>query len=164
MKRRVKMEAYKVALRNFAKRDEGFVFSSFVMKDCGASVEYRIGCWSDAPQFLLKRGFGLCCFEIEKQAIDFAFSEYSRDKTDCGWVVLKVECEDKIAILPQGHIWRFLHGIDVGYSRQRLVSSIDRGKFDSSGWPMGTLMFGRVKPIEVVHGPTIESAEDEVEK
>lgn len=106
---------------------------SFIIFNSKAEVQYQIGEWAEAPDWLAKKGYGLFVFDSLKNAMDFLgkLGDPSRSKM---W---RCEIEGRYEKLPPNLT---LDGINRGV----LVPA------EFKDFPKGTVMAKRVKLIRQI--------------
>jgi len=125
------MKAYKV----FLVGRRGWRCGPVLMSVCArgeATVYYARGQWSEAPDWLWKEGYGLCCFETEEKAKDY-FNSVPYNYSEL-W---EVEVEEIKKELPPA--------MDL--------IALESKKFQTAvedGWAEGTIMARRVKLIRQI--------------
>ncbi len=106
---------------------------SFIVFNSKAEVQYQIGEWVEAPEWLAKRGYGLFVFDGLKNAREFAreFADLSRTKM---W---RCKIEGKYKKLPPNL------SVD-GINRGIIVPA------EAKDFPKGAVMAKRVKLIRQI--------------
>ncbi len=110
------------------KERSGALISIYV--DGKAKVEYKIGEFVEAPDWLAKEGYHLLVFDNLKDALTFYEEDVSLQLFEC-------ECKDEVELKE----YLSTSFLEIGCLRSLTIIF---------GWPEGTRMFKRVKLIKRV--------------
>lgn len=133
------MKAYK-AYKVFWIGRRGWKSGPVLMSVCArgeATVYYARGQWSEAPDWLWERGYGLCCFEIEEKAKEY-FNSVREITAPYNYSELwEVEAEEIKKELPPA--------MDlIALESKKFQTAVE------NGWAEGTIMARRVKLIRQI--------------
>ena len=133
------MICYKVTrLVAAATEEQGARYESCKIED-GPVTSYALGMWSEAPEWMAKWGYHLLVFERFEDARHWV------NLND--WVILECECEGEVDRLPVMLYWHSSHRWKERLERGDGLRDLEEV---GRGWPQGTRMFKRVKPMREV--------------